>query len=462
MQDTTSYKLLATSCRGFTLIESMVFLLLFALIASIFFQTYSTATRLIIESKNRLGATALANQKMEIIRSIDYTTIGTKHWNGTAWVYGIPAGEVLEDEDVTVNTTTYAVHTFVQYVDDEFDDEAPTDTIPTDYKRVRLTVSWGLGGTDQTVVLFGNFSPNGVETSGGDGVLAINILDATGSGVSGATVRVVNSAASIDTTGTTDSTGNLTLPGATAGTEAYELTISKSGYYGAVTYPAYPTSAYNPVDVHASVATGVLNQKTVVMDQEVDITFKTEDPFGTDIPNIGYTLSGGRVLGTDPGTGASVYGFTDTATTNGSGEADYPDESYGQYTVSTSSTDYEFYRLNPEGAAVNIFDASPGSAAAIAAVLLDKNIGSVKVVVENQADSTPIAGASVRLQNAGLAYDATVTTDTFGQAYFPTALPELAAGTYDLEITATGFGDENSTVNVNGVLETETVQMTAN
>ena len=453
------------STRGFTLIESMVFLLLFALIASIFFQTYSTATRLIIESKNRLGATALANQKMEIIRSIDYTTIGTKHWNGSAWVYGIPAGEILEDENVTVNTTTYAVHTFVQYVDNAFDGQsggATNDTIPTDYKRARITVSWGLGGTDQTVVLFGNFSPNGVETSGGDGVLSINVLDATGNGVSGATVRVVNSAASIDTTGATDSTGNITLPGATAGMEAYELTLSKSGYYGAVTYPAYPTSAYNPVDVHATVATGVLNQKTVVMDQEVDITFKTEDPFGTDIPNIGYTLSGGRVLGTDPGTGGSVYGFTDTGTTNGSGEAEYPDESYGQYTVSTSSPDYEFYRLTPEGSAVDVFDASPGAAAAITAVLLDKNIGSVKIIVANQADSTPIAGASVRLRNIGLAYDATVTTDSFGQAYFPTTLPELLDGTYDIEVTASGFGNESDTASVTGALETQTIQMTAN
>lgn len=91
--------------------------------------------RAILESKNRLGATALANQRMEIIRSIDYTSIGTKHWNGSAWVYGIPAGELIEEEDVSVNTTLYHVDTFVQYVDDTFDGVTPTDTIPTDYKR---------------------------------------------------------------------------------------------------------------------------------------------------------------------------------------------------------------------------------------------------------------------------------------------------------------------------------------
>ena len=110
-----------TVSKGFTLIESLVFLFMFTLISLVFFQSYTVGTRLIIESKNRLGATALANQKMEIIRSIDYSLIGTKHWNGSAWVYGIPAGDILEDETISVNTVKYSVHTFVQYVDDGFD-----------------------------------------------------------------------------------------------------------------------------------------------------------------------------------------------------------------------------------------------------------------------------------------------------------------------------------------------------
>ena len=157
--------------RGFTLIESLVFLFIFSLISVAFFQAYFVTARTIIESKNRLGATALANQKMEIIRSIEYDEIGTKSWNGSAWVYGIPAGELIENESVSVNTIQYQVDTFVQYVDDTFDGSAPTDTIPTDYKRVRVTVSWGSGGSDQQVAIFVNFAPNGVDSSSGGGVL---------------------------------------------------------------------------------------------------------------------------------------------------------------------------------------------------------------------------------------------------------------------------------------------------
>lgn len=451
--------------KGFTLVESLVFLGIFSMISVIFFESYMLATRAIIESKNRLGATALANQKMEIIRSIDYTTIGTKHWNGSGWVYGIPAGDILEDEDVSVSGKLYSVHTFVQYVDDEFDGQSggsPTDSIPTDYKRVRVTVAWGNGGTDQQVSVFGTFAPNGIEASTGGGVLSINVLDAAGNGVTGASVHIVNSASGIDVTGNTDSTGNLTLPGAPAGTEAYVITVSKSGYYGATTFPAYPTTAYIPVDVHASVVANALNQKSIVMDREVDIEIETEDPFGTSIPSIAFSLVGGRILGTDPGTGADVLGFNQANTTDSSGIASFGGESYGQYTFALDSgvTAYEFLKLTPEGTANNIFDAIGGAAADYKAVLLDKAIGSVKITVTNQADASPIQGASVKLTNAGLVYDVTVTTDQYGYAYFPTALPALAAGTYDIQVTASGFSTETDTVDITTVLENKAIQMT--
>lgn len=443
------------SLKGFTLIEALVFLFLFSLISIVFLQTYSVGTRLIIESKNRLGATALANQKMEIIRSIEYDAIGTTS--------GIPAGDLAEDETISVNTIRYEVHTFVQYVDDSFDSTVSTgDVIPTDYKRVRITVSWGNLGSDQTVIIFGNFSPRGVETSSGGGVLSINVLDGGGAGVTGANVHVVNSSSGIDVTGNTDSTGNLMLPGAPAGTENYTITVSKNGYYAATTYAPYPTSSFNPVDIHASVVAGVLNQKTIVMDQSSDITLTTEDPFGTALPTIDYTITGGRILGLDGTDGSTVYGFSETGTTDASGEATYPDESYGQYVVGTSSADYDFYELSPGGAMADEFTATAGSAADVRVILLDKNIGSVMVKVQNQTDGTGLAGASVQLTNTTLSYDTTVVADQYGYAYFPTALPELVSGTYDISVSLTGYDTETGSVDVNGILETEIIGLTAN
>lgn len=451
------YKLKATSYKGFTLVESLVFLFLFALIAVVFFQTYMTGTRMIIESKNRLGAVALANQKMEIIRSIDYAAIGT--------VNGVPAGDILEDETISVNTVKYAVHTFVQYVDDAYDGKLgsnPTDAVPNDYKRVKISVSWGAGGTDQAVSLFTNISPDGIETSAGGGVLSINVLDAAGAGVPGATVHIVNPAAGVDVTTQTDAIGNILLPGSPAGTQNYELTVSKGGYYGAMTYPPYPASAYNPADVHASVVADVLNQKSIVMDQDADITVRSEDPFGAGVPDIGFRMVGGKVLGTDPVTLLPTYGYDENLVTDDSGSQDIPDQSHGQYTLSESAAGYELYKLSPEGAAKDVFDAAAGQAAAVDMILLDRGIGSVKVAATSQADGSVVPGANAHLTNAALGYDVTQTTDQYGMAYFPAALPELAAGTYDLEVSAAGFQGDTSTAAVNGSLVTKNIQLIPN
>jgi hypothetical protein len=84
------------------------------------------------------------------------------------------------------------------------------------------------------------------------------------------------------------------------------------------------------------------------------------------------------------------------------------------------------------------------------------------VKVENQADSTPLAGATVQLSNTTLPYDATVTTDQYGYAYFPTALPELDADNYDIDVTLSGYEDEAATVTVGTTLLETTIQMTAN
>lgn len=446
--------------KGFTLVEVLVFLFLFALISVVFLQTYAIGTRLIINSKNRLGATALANQKMEIVRSVSYASIGTKHWTGAVWVYGIPAGDLLEDETVDVNTTRYQVHTFIQYVDDAFDGKVGSgDLIPNDYKRARITVEWGSGGDDQSVVIFGNFSPNGVETTAGGGVLSINVLDGSGAGVTDATVHVTNSSASIDLTADTDSTGNIMLPGAPIGSRQYVIAVSKDHYYSVTTYAPFPTSAFNPNDFHASVVANTLNQKTMVMDRSSAVTLTTRDFFGTTIPSSGFTIIGGRIIGHDAVTAANVYGFSQTATTDGSGRVMYPDESAGQYTVTVTVAGYELYKLSPEGTTVNGFTALAGTPAQITAILLNQSIGSALIMVQKQSDSSVIAGASVTLSNAGLGYSQTVTTDQYGYAYFSTALSGLTAATYDIAVTMSGYSNVASTIAINGTLQKKAISM---
>lgn len=443
---------------GFTLIEALIFLFLFAIITLVFFQTFAYGTKLIQQSKFRLGAIALGNQKMEIIRSLDYDTIGT--------VSGVPAGDIVQDEDVQVNNAAYHVHTFIRYVDDPYDGTlggSPNDLVPNDYKYGRVEVSWGGFTDDEKVQFFSTFAPPGVEQPAGGGILSVNILDSQGNGVSGATVRIVNSSVvpSIDVTTTTDASGNLFLVSAPASVQGYSITFSKGGYFGSATYAPYPTTTFVPVDVHASVVNATINQASFVMDRASTLRLHTVDPFGTDIPNIDYRIDGGRRLGSAFGTGVPVYDFGQDAATDASGEREYANRSYGSYTWTLDGgvATHAFIGLIPEsGAGINNIELAPNTNQAVDMVLADKAVNGALITVTNVSDSTPVAGASVRLSNTTLGYDETVTATQYGKAYFPkTAAPILAAGTYDLEVSASGFTTATDTVDIVSGLEAKSV-----
>lgn len=446
--------------RGFTLIEGMVMLFLFALITLVFFQTFAYGTALIQQSKYRLGAIALANQKMEIIRSLDYDAIGT--------VSGIPAGDLLQDETIQVSNALFQVHTFVQYADDSYDGTlggSVNDLVPNDYKRVRVEVAWGGETEAEKVVLFSTFAPIGIEQSVGGGILSINILDSQGNGLSGATVHITNSsvAPAVDVTTTTDATGNLFLVGAPASAQAYHVAFSKAGYFGSASYAPYPTTVFLPIDVHASVVDAAVNQATFVMDQSSTLELRTVDPFGTAVPDIDYRIDGGRQIGTESGTGTPVYEFGEDASTDTNGEQEYTSRSYGSYTwtLDTSETGYTFIGLSPESAAgATVFTLLPDVTQQMQMVLADKAVNGALFTVTSSADGTPISGATVRLINATLAYDETVTTGTYGKAYFPeTETPGMVAETYTYEVAAAGFVTETGTVTIASGLESVAISM---
>lgn len=444
---------------GFTLIEALIFLFLFALITLVFLQTFAYGTALVQQSRNRLGAISLANQKMEIIRSLDYDNIGT--------LSGIPAGDIQEDQTVQVNNSTYQVHTFIQYADDDYDGTlggSPNDPIPNDYKRARVEVSWGAASEAEKVQLFSTFAPPGIEQTVGGGILSINILDSQGNGLSGATVHITNSSVSpsVDVTTTTDGTGNLFLVGAPASSQGYHVTFSKGGYFGSTTYAPYPTTAFIPVDVHASVVNAAVNQASFVMDRSSTLQLRTVDPFDAEVPSIDFRIDGGRQIGTQSGTGVAVYDFGATASTDTNGEREYADRSYGSYTWTLAGTEtgYEFIRLSPESASsANLITLAPDVTQEVQMILADKAVNGVLFTVANTTDGMPVNGASVHLTNTTLAYDETVTTSQYGKAYFPETTTGMVAGTYDYEITASGFTTNTGTVTVTTGLQSASVSM---
>ncbi len=265
----------------------------------------------------------------------------------------------------------------------------------------------------------------------------------------------------IDVTTATDSTGNLFLVGAPASSQQYHVTFSKSGYFGSLTYAPYPTTAFIPTDVHASVVNATVNPASFVMDRSSTLHLRTKDSFGVAIPDIDYRIDGGRQIGTQSGTGVAVYDFGEAATTDTSGEHDYANRSYGSYiwTLDAGETGYAFIRLSPEsGSGANLITLTPDTTQEVQMILADEAVNGVLFTVTNADDATIVNGASVQLTNATLAYDETVTANIYGKVYFPaSATPGLAAGTYDYEIVAAGYTTKTGTVTVTTGLEVTTI-----
>lgn len=444
--------------QGFTFIESLVLLFVVSVVIVTFYSVFTVGTNHIIESKNRLGAISLANQEMEVIRNLAY--------NDVAVVGGVPSGSIDPNKYVAVNTRTFHVFTDIKYYDDPFDgvhEGTPDDTIPYDYKTARVTIKWGNETGSQQVYLAATFVPPGVETSAGGGTLIINATDSGGQGVPSTSVYLFNSETGTDHNTVTDADGHLALPGTQeASLNTYEITLAKSGYETVSTFPPFPTTSFHPNEIHASVSEGALTQKDITINLLSDTEITTVNPLGDVVGSIEFNLLGGRILGTENGSGDSVYNYGQNSTSDAAGKKSIEDISPGTYKLKlegAADTNYALLKVDL-GSDDNSDDfvLPAGVSIGVDVIIADKSIPSFIIIVTDDEDGC-IENASVKLVNAAQGYDVTLMTDKYGKAYFPhNATTPLQNDNYNLTVSATGFNDDNSVVVINN-LTNQTIEL---
>lgn len=437
------------SQKGFTLIEALVVLSIFSIILVTFYSTFTLGTQYIIDAKNRLGAVSLANQKMEIVRNLQYDDIGT--------LTGVPQGVLDDDYYENVNAVSYHVKTDISFVDDDFDGIEGVDVVATDYKTVRISILWGDEAASRQVFLLSDFVPPGIETNIGGGTLRVNVIDTPANGLSDVAVNISSVSNGINISTSTDSSGTVLRPGMPAGND-YVISVSKENYESITTLPLSPDSDYDPVaDQNASVIEGSLNIKSIIIDLLANINIATEDLFGNPIPNISFNLSGGRLVGNNISEGmpgALEYNYNEDLSTDLNGEKNIDDVSPGSYvfTLPDEIEGYEFYEMIPnDDIDSDTFVADPGSDIGVKAILMDESFDSLFVSVSDIDSGTAVEGAEVHLVNNLLGYDVSLTTDKFGKVYFPQNETPLAKDSYELSVSADGFNDDNSTISIDGL-----------
>ncbi|PCI89595.1 hypothetical protein COB18_03485 [Candidatus Kaiserbacteria bacterium] len=177
-------KFRALSTRGTGLIEVVVGAALLVTIFVGFFGVLQLGTRLATDNKSRTGALALASERMEFLRSLDYDDIGTLsdgdgnngHGNDPGDDPSNPGGGagVNSDgftlfstyfEDITLNNVNYTRRTMVAYYDDPADGTGGQDenNKKNDYKVMQVSVYWSNPNGERKVVLVSNAAPIGIE-----------------------------------------------------------------------------------------------------------------------------------------------------------------------------------------------------------------------------------------------------------------------------------------------------------
>jgi 5-hydroxyisourate hydrolase-like protein (transthyretin family) len=426
--------------QGVTVIEALVGIALVSLVVMTIYATIAGVMRNIGEAKHRTEATALANEKMEIIRNIPYSQIGT--------VGGIVSGPLVADEDVTKNNFTYRVVTDIRYVDDDFDGRFPEDVVSNDYKQAQIVVEWQ-DARDQTksVEFFSDFVPHGLETNEGGGVLSINTINSLGEVVPNVTVRLesIEDEPAIDTTVNTDDVGGLILSGTPS--QTYQVTLTKTGY---ATERTYSQGSYIPSNGNIFVVEGELNTKTFIIDESGDLTIKAVDiADDSGIEGVEFELEGGRQIGSDPDT----YNVTGTETTNSDGEINLSNTSPGSYSINNlealGTSDFEYLDTD-EDIPIQL---SAGEEKEANFLFAEKNINSLVVAVTDGETESPVEGAEVHL--VGEDFDQTTNTGASGRIYFSGEETEMNTGDYQLSVTISGYQSYSEAISISDLTKEE-------
>src|SRR3990167_2574132 len=315
--------------RGQFYIDLIIAVAVLSILGLTLFRLSALSYEIISFNRARIAARHLAQEKAEYIRNLPYDDVGTQG--------GIPAGAIPQVENIERNGLNYVVRVAVIYYDDPFDGLVPDDLLPTDYKKVRIDISWGglAASNINPVTLITDISPKGIETAAGGGTLSILVFDANAQPVPQADIHIVASSVAppVDLTLQTADNGRVVLPGTPTCVACYEITVSKTNYSTDKTYSQ--SEVANPNKPHASILAGALTEISFAIDRvsTLNVTSRSDKTAEfTPLPGVSFRLRGEKVIGTDV-SDEPVYKYDEEFTTDANGVQNVTNLEWDNYSV---------------------------------------------------------------------------------------------------------------------------------
>jgi type II secretory pathway pseudopilin PulG len=435
------------ACRqaGFTLVETMLGTALLVIFFGAVAMVLQLAAQQIGQTRVKSTAQRLAQERLEQIRNMPYVDVGT--------VGGIPAGEINPEEQTVVNGQTFTITTDVVYIDDPYDQAAPTDTLPNDYKRVRVAVAWsGVFASRDPLVVWTDLAPRGTEGAITGGTIEITVTNAQLQKLVNAMVHIQADTAtpSVNLDVLTDSDGKVVLPGSpVCSNECYRVSVTKTGHTTDRTYSR--TEVANPNKPDLSVLKGGVSQVTLAIDTVSSVTFRAVRgaAFGySGFQGVQFRLTGSKQIGRNV-FDEPVFKYSALHNTGINGYVTVTNLEWDTYNVTIPlGSSVEFAGSTP----FNPFALLPGVSSAFTMVVAASTANSLLVTLLDN-NSASIASASVTLRNDGIGYLVTQATNPPGppdqsQTYLPSVPATTSA--YQLTVDAPGYDLVNTEATVSG------------
>lgn len=383
--------------KGYTLIEVIISISIFVGVSMAVYAGYVNVLKVVSVTKEREVATALANERFEIVRNMPYSSIGTYG--------GIPSGSISSSESVVRDGLSFSVNTTIRNYDDPYDGTLggdPNDLSPADAKIVEVEINCSSCKNFTPIVFSTRVSPKNLETSSTNGALVIKVFDSDGVALSGANVSIVNTAVSpnVNINDVTGIDGTLTIVDAPPATEAYEITVTKSGYSTDRTYPVGDVDNPNPSKPHATVLVQQITQLSFSIDEISTVSVSTKSQTCSAIGYVDFNLYGSKLIGTSP----DVLKYEVDHTTDSSGLLTINNLEWDTYNMILNDASYDLIGTNP----LLALGLVPGSTQPMDVIVAPKDPNRLLVVVTDQATSLPLEDVDVQLTKSG--FDETKTT----------------------------------------------------
>ncbi len=382
--------------RGVGLLETVIAVGVFAIIAIAALRAYVGVLDLFTSSALRTTAADLANEQFEIMRNMRYEEVGVAG--------GIPSGPIPATQTFVRGGDRFLATTTIRNIDDPFDGTlggAPNDTAPADYKLAEIEIQC-LTCRELTRLRFtGRIAPPGLEGASTNGALFTQVIDASGLPISGAFVRVTNSTTTpaIDLSDITGADGFLRLVDFPPSLQSYNVYVSKDDYSSDQTRAASPQNP-NPLVPPLSVVQGGVTQVTFAIDRTSSLVVRSVTETCATVHDINFTLTGSKLIGTNP----------DVPKVN------WQRSTGGQGSVGIDALEWDVYSFAFPGNSVDVGGTIPDLPLTVipgvdyTLTLVGKTLApnAALIAVRDSVSGLPVAGAEVTLAKGS--FTATSTT----------------------------------------------------